>query len=54
MKTKSKKNANLKKKAKKLHTFESSRKIRNKTESVKLESCGHRIRSMKLKIRPCP
>ena len=37
-----------------VHTSESSRKIRNKTFSVRLESCGHLIKSIKLKKRPFP
>ena len=37
-------------------TSESSRKIRNnnKTLSVRFESCGHLIKSIKLKKRPSP
>ena len=37
-----------------VHTLESFRKIRNKTFSVRLESCGHLIKSIKLKKRPFP
>ena len=37
-----------------VHTSESSRNIRNKTFSVRLESCGHLIKSIKLKKRPFP
>lgn len=37
-----------------VHTSESSRNIRNKTLSVRLESCGHLIKSIKLKKRPFP
>ena len=36
------------------HTSESSRKIRKRTLSVRLESCGHLIKSMKLKMCPFP
>ena len=37
-----------------VHTSESSRNIRNKTFSVRLESYSHLIKSIKLKKRPFP